>query len=592
MKLSRTTRAAARKGSQAADTSARVSDFKQAAYLAQLTSGYVLRSQLPVMAAALAYRTIFGIIPVIVIGLVVLGAFASDEQVAGTVARLLKFTGLSEITVDGGSAAASSTSDDDVPSVPIATGAFDPKPDLAPPPDGAVSDAPASGGAVLKAGEPSATSDSSSSPPNAQPAKLSDSAMAAVSKELSPASAQRVDQWIAELVTRVRRIPLRAIGIVGVLALIYAAISMLVEVERAFNQIYRVPAGRSWGARVARYWTLLTLGTLGLFATFYVGEAFKGLIASITDGKTSAHELAQAVQQITQKAADGAAVSDTGVVLTVVGFAVTVCISTLMLFTIYMVVPNARVRPHAAAVGALIAAILWETGKWGFTQYIHYSASYSRLYGSLAILPLFLMWIYVTWIVVLLGLFISYSLQTYKDRPLINITSAPRAIVDPASILLVLGAVAQRFRQGKPAEATDVTELTGLDGEVAVAMLEQAIQAGVLHRVSGGSDRDSFALARPPEAISVTECLELGHRLTTQGREEAERASLIGGRTASSSPLSTVLEPLDAARLQAARGRTLADLLGPAPGTLVTAAPPAVAVAAPSASPSSSPATT
>lgn len=66
---------------------------------ANFISTHFLRSQLPVMAAALAYRTIFGMIPVIVIGLVVLGAFASDEQVADTVRKFLNYTGVAGISI-------------------------------------------------------------------------------------------------------------------------------------------------------------------------------------------------------------------------------------------------------------------------------------------------------------------------------------------------------------------------------------------------------------------------------------------------------------------------------------------------------------
>ena len=65
-------------------------------------------------------------------------------------------------------------------------------------------------------------------------------------------------------------IAFQAIGAIGVLMLIYAAISMLIEVERAFNDIYRAPTGRAWGRRIPLYWTVLTLGVIFILATFFV----------------------------------------------------------------------------------------------------------------------------------------------------------------------------------------------------------------------------------------------------------------------------------------------------------------------------------
>ncbi|HWQ28598.1 MAG TPA: YhjD/YihY/BrkB family envelope integrity protein, partial [Dehalococcoidia bacterium] len=143
------------------------------------------------------------------------------------------------------------------------------------------------------------------------------------------------------------------------------------------------PAGRSWARRITQYWTLLTLGTILLFTTFYVGEKFKSWAADVGEST--------------------GLMGRGPVALAVIGYSVTVVISTLLLLLAYLTVPNTKVRWRPALVGAFVAAVLWEAGKWGFTQYLRYSAAYERIYGSIALIPLFLLWVYLTWLIVLLG---------------------------------------------------------------------------------------------------------------------------------------------------------------------------------------------
>jgi hypothetical protein len=155
--------------------------------------------------------------------------------------------------------------------------------------------------------------------------------------------AQRLDLWIKQLVARVSDFKFGAVGVVGVVALLYAAISMMVEVERAFNQILCVPVGRSWMRRVLNYWFLLTVGPAALFATFFIGQKFTAIVET--------------------------SLAHTGVfgkiLFTLVGYLSTASISTVLFLALYLAIPNTRVKFGAALTGAFLAALLWEAGKWG-----------------------------------------------------------------------------------------------------------------------------------------------------------------------------------------------------------------------------------
>ncbi|MEK6701697.1 MAG: YhjD/YihY/BrkB family envelope integrity protein [Planctomycetota bacterium] len=413
-----------------------------------------LRLQITSMAAALSFRTVFSLIPIMVLGLVLLGATRSEDQVREAVTQVLKFSGLSEIA--------------------ISPPALDTSP--------------------LYAEEPSA---------------LPLPVIEAGKSEDSEAPA-RLDDWIAKLVVGVRNVPFKAIGFVGLLALFYAALSMMVEVETAFNHIYHAPGGRPWKYRLTQYFTTLTLGPLMLFASFWIGSQVQ---SAVTSG-------AQSVELLS-------GMHDT--LVFAIGYVSTVSISTVLFLVLFITVPNTIVRPWPAFCGALFSAVLWELGKWGFAHFVVLAgsggtSSYAKLYGGLALIPLFLLWIYYTWLIVLTGLELSYSMQAFrhaKERGpgffarLLNpeLRDEP-AIVDSGLALPMMVVIAERFRDGVPASAAELAREFALTEPVMLEVLQQLASAGLLHRIErqeggGGLERE-FSLSRPPESITAEAILAAG----------------------------------------------------------------------------------
>lgn len=499
----------------------------QAVGIVELAARAGHRVEITRMAAALTYRTIFSIIPVLVIALVFLGAFANDNDIRGVVNRLLDFTGLSEIVLDAG---------------PSSDSALAPENNVFPGPYSSWGDAWAqpTGG-----GEAGLVPGAVSLDPRDVEVRRS---LAAGGSGAAPDAqrVQRLDEWITSLVARVQDINFGAIGIIGLLTLIYAAVSMVVELEHSFNSICRAPSGKGWIRRIVQYWALLTLGPLMLVASFTVSEVFTSWVEHIA----LLDQFATARQGL----------------LTVLGFAITVLISTSILLVLFIVVPNTKVNVGPAIVGSLFAAILWELGKWGFTRYLHYSASYSKFYGSIAIIPLFMLWVYVTWIIVLTGLQLAYAVQTFRQGRQLALVGDHQgvlsliwflgpdryvppepALVDPASILLVALAAGKRQLSGEAMSATQAADVTGVDERLVAEMLERLVGAGFMHRVEGSSGSRLYALARPASFVRAEDVLRLAQGLTPSPRT-AEHAQ--------------AMTRLGEARIEAVRGQSLADLLG------------------------------
>lgn len=479
---------------------------------------------LPLMAAALSYRTIFSLIPLLLVGLLTLQLFSNtDALIQQLLRRVIDQAGLADI----------------------------------------VSKAVATGGQ----GEESA----------------------ALSEAQREAGLRQIEGWIQGILKGFRGLNFGAIGLVSALTLIYAAISLLVEVENSFNTVYGVARGRSFKQRVLQYWLVVTLGPLAVYGSFYVGERFTAaaervVSTQIQAGAGEAGEVTaqgglggassasptdpgRAVQRTIEGALGGAGGVMRGGVMAGargeltqrlirgVGFGVTVLISTVLLWVLYVIVPNTKVRLWAALAGALVGGVLLEVAKWGFRNFVT-GAGYQSLYGSLALLPLFLMWVYVLWMVVLLGLRLAYLIQTGRRGRVVGVanlveraTGAGRVSwVDPAAGVPVLALVARAFGRGEGVTAEDLSRACGIEPRLVGQMLERMHTNGWVHR--GADEREGqWVLSMPAERIGLGPVLETCFALADAGMTTREVRE-------------SVVRRLRRAQVASVRGMSLASVLG------------------------------
>lgn len=411
------------------------------------------KSQLPRMAAALAFRTIFSIIPVMAIGLLIFGSIVSEDQVESGVRRVLDFAGVSQI----------STIDPAAPDSQLVTGELSPD-------------------EVMETIEDAAEEETKAE----EPEKFTD-----------PFAGTDLEEVITDLINRVntsiRNVPTGWIALTSGLVLLYAAMSMLIEIEKSFNQLCGAPGGRPWLRRLMLYWTILTAGSLMLAATFLAGDAFTQWVVSIAG-------------------------QDSIVGAMMAGYGVSVLISTILLLGAYTTIPNTRIKFRTALAGAFFAAVLWELGKLGFTTYLRYTTTYSKFYGSIAILPLFLLWIYLTWLIVLFGVQASYALQNFQRlvQSKLNPSSSDDSslpLMDPLVALSVARAIQDGFEQGKPVTADQVAEMTALRSSQATEVIAVLHRGGFVHKVEEGDRDPAWTPARPADQIPLDEILKSTHAL-------------------------------------------------------------------------------
>jgi len=366
-----------------------------------------------------------------------------------------------------------------------------------------------------------------------------DGAAAVVSSDASNedlrASIQKI---MTDLTQQASEMSVSSVGAVGLALLIWAALALLVTVERSFNQIYNCPAGRSWHLRIPIYWAVITLGPVLLFVSLYVAEA---LVVQVHDW-VSVGGMPTVLSTLMAWLSRGTAL----------------LASWLLLFLLYVLLPTTRVRLRPAMIGALTAAVLWELGKVGFKYYVSRAVSYSVLYGSLGLIPLFLFWLYLTWLIVLFGMEVTYTLQAMRGREFEKQAARfnQHHGYDPRWLLPLMAGIGQAFRDGRPIGTQTLAQQLRLPVLAITQLCEKLQGSGLIHRVNtGGDETEGFTLAKPPEDITVSQLLELGRSISASGDDQPDQ------------PGWSYVKQLDEAQSTAAGSTTLATLIHPNPSS-------------------------
>jgi membrane protein len=243
---------------------------------------------------------------------------------------------------------------------------------------------------------------------------------------------------------------------VGAVALLFTSSAMISMVERAFNQIWRVKRTRPLQYRLLMYWALLTLGPL-LF----------GLSLTVTS------QLFMATNDLVRTVPFLGALFYTALSLLLTTGAYTL---------LYVTVPNRYVDWRDAVWGALVAAVAFEIAKRGFGIFIKQFPNYTIIYGALAALPLFLLWMYLSWMITLVGALITSALPIVKYERWWYEPVPGGAFVDAVAILKVLHANAAATDSAMVASAT-IRAHTRIGYDEMTMLLDRMVTVGWVGRV-------------------------------------------------------------------------------------------------------------
>jgi membrane protein len=336
-----------------------------------------------------------------------------------------------------------------------------------------------------------------------------------------------------EVIGFVDNVRVGVLGAIGLGFLVYTVTTLLQKIELALNFVWRVERPRRFSQRFSQYLSVLMVGPLLIFSALGVTAAFFG---------------SKFVQTLT-------AIEPLGTLIDTAAKLIPYLFVIVAFAFVYMLMPNTRVRFAAAAVGATVAGVLWQTLGWGFALFIAGSTKYTAVYAGFAIVIFSMIWLYLNWLIVLIGA----SLAFYYQNPTLLGSRArePKLSnrVKEKLGLLMVSLIGQHYYGNRPAWSL---EALAARIRVPVSSAESVLDA--MRRrgfVTETTDQPpQYLPARSFETITVKELLDAV-------RTAEEESSLNIDTLAREPEVEKLLKHIDASVEKSLQGRTLREIAAP-----------------------------
>jgi YihY family inner membrane protein len=265
------------------------------------------------------------------------------------------------------------------------------------------------------------------------------------------------------------------IGAVGLIALLLAAIVLFIIVERTFNEIWKVKRPRSFLKASTIFTGMIIWIPLFIGLSFYLTAELGKRSETIGTG----HKLLPIVLVF------------------------------LALNLAYLYLPNTKVRLRNAALGAAIVTILWEMARASLGTSVEKLTNYTNLLQTVGAIPFFLSWLYVSWVIILLGVVIAYCSQNLRHLMIEDI-SKTHDVLDASVLLSILFVVGDYFATGKGGITfSELRNTCPLQTQALTAHLSYLEERSIVQFIA---DEETYILKMPPEKIYLKDFIDFEHK--------------------------------------------------------------------------------
>ena len=326
----------------------------------------------------------------------------------------------------------------------------------------------------------------------------------------------------------VNNIKVGVLGAAGLVLLFFTVISLVQKIERSFNYIWRIDHARQLSRRFSDYLSVILVGPVLIFSSI-------GIIASIKN--------AAIVQYLSSIVLIGGTIHFIGTLLPYLLVIAAFCF-------VYIFIPNTKVSTRAALLGATVAGIMWESTSWLFASFVASSGNYEAIYSSFAILVLFMIWLYLGWIILLIGANIAF----YYQHPSVITSSDECNCAEPALqeqlMLQIMYLVAINMIERRPPwQTATLAQAIGQPVDLVERSLARLTDAGLVCKTA--ESPNGWVAVRDIADIQVSEIMNV-----IEGRLHASPVNPFGAQSASNHIHSTI----EQARNAALEGQTLKQL--------------------------------
>ena len=260
----------------------------------------------------------------------------------------------------------------------------------------------------------------------------------------------------------------------GVSVLVASSIMLMLTIDKAFNTIWRVKRPRPLVQRVLIYWSLLTVGPLLMGGSLTL---WSWLVKLSNDASGVVPVVAIETLKV-----------------------VPIALTALAFGLLYRLIPNRQVSAIDAAIGGIFAAVFFEVMKYGFSQFIANFSNYKLVYGAFASVPIFLIWIYASWVVVIFAAVITSGLSYWRTGGVKNPGPPGSLFVDALETIVLL---ARAHQNGEVLNLEQLRTFVKLPWEEMEFILDRLVSAGWVAKLQG----NGWVLARDAESIHAVEVL-------------------------------------------------------------------------------------
>ena len=334
-----------------------------------------------------------------------------------------------------------------------------------------------------------------------------------------------------KIISFVDNVNVKVLGSLSLVFLFYTVISLLTKIEQALNNTWRIREYRGIIQRITEYISIIMVGPVLIFTAI-------GLTASISTS-TVANALAS--------------MEGYGTLIWIASKLASFLLIACAITFIYILVPNEKVKIKSAFTGAVAAALLWKLTGWLFTSFVAGSTKYSAIYSSFAVIIIFMIWLYLSWLILLVGATIAYYHQhperTSTRQQVIRLSSRLREKLG----LLVMLRVGQSFHQ-------DSEKLTkqqlGRNLDIATDALDLVIRPLERHGLLTESC-DNSRVYLPGKSLEHIKIREIWDAV----RSAQENAYLNPDNVASDESVDSLLQNINASINNSLENTTLLDLV-------------------------------
>ena len=304
----------------------------------------------------------------------------------------------------------------------------------------------------------------------------------------------------------VNNIKVGVLGAAGLLLLFITVISLIQKIERSFNYIWRIKHSRQLSRRFSDYLSVILVGPVLIFTSI-------GILASIKN--------AAIVKYLSDLFLIGDAIHILGTLLPLMLIISAFCF-------VYIFMPNTKVNFKAALLGAVIAGFLWESTSWLFASFVASSGNYSAIYSSFAILVLFMIWLYLGWIILLLGANIAFYFQHPSVTNSADKCHCAAPVHQEQLVLQLMYLISFNLSEGKPPWTTaQLSNAIGQPIDLVSDCLQHLVDANLLSKAGEKQQHwlpiQDIANIRIIDILTAIEGAEISSTANPNGAQSASR---------------------------------------------------------------------